>query len=226
MASHIIGNAALAGAPEEREAALVGVEHHLLRLARIGAHEHHAAVAEPDVGDLHRRRHAVDDDDLVAPVELVGFARRERQRHVGFRRRARVPLSPAPRIAANRVVAALVAESPQLLVNADQRQPLARRRFRVRRQQPIKLVRPRSELRPRLDLAFIRKRRLPDRKIRRTVLRDRCSVRAISLIDFPLPRCSRVSVRSSPQSASPTARFAPKQAADQTGKRGVNFGRR
>src|SRR5208283_3271620 len=36
-------------------------------LARVGAHEHHAAVAEPHVGDLHRRRHAVHDDDLVAP---------------------------------------------------------------------------------------------------------------------------------------------------------------
>src|SRR5271165_4627494 len=31
----------------------------------------------------------------------------------------------------------------------------------------------------------------PDRRIRRTVLRDRCRVREISLIDFPLPRCSR-----------------------------------
>src|SRR5208337_3630692 len=31
----------------------------------------------------------------------------------------------------------------------------------------------------------------PDRRIRRTVLRDRRRVREISLIDFPLPRCSR-----------------------------------
>src|SRR5271165_2615388 len=31
----------------------------------------------------------------------------------------------------------------------------------------------------------------PDRRIRRTVLRDRCRVREISLIDFPLHRCSR-----------------------------------
>ena len=56
--------------------------------------------AEPDVGDLHRRRHPVHDDDLMAPVELVGFARRERQGNVGFRRRARMPLAPAPRVAA------------------------------------------------------------------------------------------------------------------------------
>ena len=158
---HVVVDPALAGATEEREGALVRVEHHLLALARIGAHEHHAAVAEPDVGDLHRRRHAVHDHDLVGPVELVGFPRRERQGNVGVRRRARVLLVPAPRIAPNSVVAALVAERPQRLVNADQRQPLARRGFRVRRQKPIEFVRPRSELRPRLDLAVIRKRRLP-----------------------------------------------------------------
>ena len=36
----------------------MGVEHHLMRLAWIGAYEHHAAVADPHVGDLRRRRHA------------------------------------------------------------------------------------------------------------------------------------------------------------------------
>ena len=64
---HVVVDPALAGAAEEREGAVVGVEHHLLRLARRGAHEHHAAVTEPHVGDLHRRRHPADDDDLVAP---------------------------------------------------------------------------------------------------------------------------------------------------------------
>ena len=34
----------------------MGVEHHLLALARVGPHERHAAVAEPDVGDLHGHR--------------------------------------------------------------------------------------------------------------------------------------------------------------------------
>jgi hypothetical protein len=31
---------------------------------------------------LHRRRHSVQDDDLVTPVELQGLARREDQRHI------------------------------------------------------------------------------------------------------------------------------------------------
>ena len=44
---HVVVDPALAVAAEEREGALVGVEHHLLRLARIGAHEHHAAVTKP-----------------------------------------------------------------------------------------------------------------------------------------------------------------------------------
>ena len=158
---HVVIQAACAGALEKGERSLVGVEHHLLRLARVGAHEHHPAVAEPNVRHLHRRRHTVHDDDLVAPVELVGLPRRKRQRHIGFRRRARVLLAPPPRIPANSVVAALVAERPQLLVNADQRQPLARRRLGVRRQKPIERLRARPEFRPRLDLTFIGKRRLP-----------------------------------------------------------------
>ena len=51
---HVVVDAARAGALEEGERPVVGVEHHLLRLARIGPHEQHPAVAEPDVGDLHR----------------------------------------------------------------------------------------------------------------------------------------------------------------------------
>ena len=80
---HVVVDAARAGALEEGERPVVGVEHHLLRLARIGPHEQHPAVAEPDMRDLHRHRRAVDQHDLVAPVELVGLARREAQRHEG-----------------------------------------------------------------------------------------------------------------------------------------------
>ena len=137
---HVVVDAAPAGALEERERPFVGVEHHLLRLARIGAHEHHPAVAEADMRDLHDRRHPVHHDDLVAPVELVGLARRERQRHIGVRRRARIRSSPSSRIAPDGVIAAFVSKRPQLLENPDERQPLARRRLDVRRQQPIKFA--------------------------------------------------------------------------------------
>ena len=102
----------------------------------------------------------VDDDNLVGPVELVGFARREGQRHVRFRRRARVLFAPAPCVASNCVVAAFVAERPQLLEYSDQRQPLAQRRLGVRRQQPVEappsMARASAAAR---SLPFIRKRR-------------------------------------------------------------------
>lgn len=58
----------------------MGIEHHLLTFTWIGPDKQHAAVTEPDMGDLHGHRHAIDDDDLMAPVELVGLARIKDQR--------------------------------------------------------------------------------------------------------------------------------------------------
>jgi hypothetical protein len=80
---HVVVDAAGAGAFEEGERPIVGVEHHLLRLARIGPHEQHAAVAEPHMRDLHLHGHAIDQNDLLAPVELVGLAGGKAQRHKG-----------------------------------------------------------------------------------------------------------------------------------------------
>ena len=108
---HVVVDAARAGAPEKCERPLMGVEHHLLRFARISAHEHHPAVAEAQMRDLHDRRHPVHHNDLVAPVELIGLARRERQRHKGICRRAHALLAPGDRIAADSSVAALKAEA-------------------------------------------------------------------------------------------------------------------
>ena len=133
----------------------MGVEDHLLRLARVSAHEQHARVAEPDVGDLHDHRHPVDQHDLVAPVELVGLARREGQRDKGVGRRLRLPTTPATAVAAHRVVPALVAERAQGLEHPDQGQPLTRRLRLVGSQQPIQLRLPAPQLRQRLDLARV-----------------------------------------------------------------------
>ena len=57
---HVVVDAARAGSFEEGEGAVVRVEHHLLGLARIGAHEQHAAVAQPDMRHLDGDRHPVD----------------------------------------------------------------------------------------------------------------------------------------------------------------------
>ena len=75
-----------------------GVEHHLLRIARIGPHEQHVVVAEPEMGGLDRDRHPAQQDNLVAPIELVGLARRKAQRHMGCRRGLLAFLSLSPGI--------------------------------------------------------------------------------------------------------------------------------
>src|SRR4051812_24701438 len=104
---------------------------------------------------LNRDRRAVDQHDLVAPVELESLARRKAQRHVGLRCRRTGRGAPLPGIVPDRVVAALVTEPAQLLENPDQRQPLATRLALVRKQQVIKLFTPRINPRQRLATAFV-----------------------------------------------------------------------
>lgn len=64
------------------------VEHHLLRPARRDADKQHPALAQPEMRDRHRDRRAIDQHDLIAPVELMGLARRKTQRHDATRRNA------------------------------------------------------------------------------------------------------------------------------------------
>ena len=156
---HVVVDPALAGAAEEGERPVVGVEHHLLALARVGPHERHARVAEPDVGDLDLRGRTADQHRLVAPVELVGLARREGERHEGLGCDRGTLALPALGVAAHRVVAALVAEPTQGLVDTHQGQSLTPRLAGVRQEHPIEFVPPRSELRGGLDGAGVLERR-------------------------------------------------------------------
>src|SRR5260221_1311882 len=73
---HIVVDATSAGALEQGERPVVGVKHHLLSLARITPHKQHPAVTEPYMGSLHDHRHAIQQNHLVAPVELEGFTSR------------------------------------------------------------------------------------------------------------------------------------------------------
>jgi hypothetical protein len=152
---HIVVNPTRAGAPEEREGALVRVEHHLLALARIGAHEHHAAVAKPDMRDLQGRRHAANQRDLVTPIELVGLARRKTQRNVGVRRCPRALLSPGYCIASDRRIAASISKCTQILKNPDQRQTFARSSAVVLTKQTLELRPPGPNPRQRLLRALV-----------------------------------------------------------------------
>ena len=156
---HVVVDAARAGPLEEIKGAGVRVEHHLLALARIGPHERHPAVAQPDMSHLDLRRHPVQHDDLMAPVELVGLARGKTQRNKSRCRRRPVRRPPYSSVAANRVIAALVAEPAQLFEHPNQRQPLACRLLLVGQQQPIEPVLPRTNPRPRLLPPLIAKRR-------------------------------------------------------------------
>ena len=152
---HIVINPARARALEEGEGAIVRVEHHLLALARIGAHEHHPAVAEPDMGDLQSRRHAADQSDLVTPIELVGLARSKAQRNVGVRRGARALLPPGDRIAPDCRVTASISKSAQILENPNQRQTLARGLTVVLSKQGLELLPPGANSRQRLLRALV-----------------------------------------------------------------------
>ena len=93
---------------------VVGVEHHLLRLARISPHKQHPAVAEPYMGGLHDHRHAIEQDDLMAPVKLVGFSRRKAQRDVGRSRRLSALPAPPSGVTAHGVVTTVITAPAQL----------------------------------------------------------------------------------------------------------------
>ena len=157
---HVVVDAAPAGALEQDEGPVVRVEHHLLRLARIGPHEQHPAVTEPDMGDLHDHRHAAQQDDLVAPVELEGFSRRKAQRDIGRGRRLSALLGPSPGVTTHGIVAAVITPPAQFLEDPDQRQLLAGSLRRIARQQLVEFCCPSAQLRSRLDLTLILERRL------------------------------------------------------------------
>ena len=117
-------------------------------------------MAEPHVSDLDRHCDAVDQHDLVAPVELVGLARIEAQRHEG-RRRSRAALAPPGRgVAPDGVIATFIAETTQILEDPQQRHPLAPAARSIRSEEPLKILAPRPELRMRLNAALVLERGL------------------------------------------------------------------
>ena len=134
---HVVVDAARRHALEELERLLVRVEDHLLRLAQIRAHERHAAMAEADLRHLHLRGHAVEQHDLVAPVELVGLARRKAQRNERRRRALALAALPCPAVAAHGVIAARIPDEPQFLIDPLERQMLALRPLHVLRKQLV-----------------------------------------------------------------------------------------
>jgi hypothetical protein len=152
---HVVIDAARTAAAEEGESLIVRVEDHLLALPRIGANEDHPAVTKPDMGDLNRGRDPVDQDDLVAPIELVSLSRIKAQRHIGRSGRFSLGFRPAGRIPPHGIVAAVITKAAKFFKDPDVRQALALRPRRVLGQQIVQLIAPGPDLRLGLNAALV-----------------------------------------------------------------------
>ena len=137
----------------------MGVEDPLLGLPRIGSHEHHPAMAKPNMRHLHRDGRAAQQHDLVVPVELIGLARREAQRHIGLRHRRSLILPPGAGVATNRIITAVVALAAQRLENPDQSQTFSWRFACVSREKHLQIAAPGTDLGLRLRLPPVTKLR-------------------------------------------------------------------
>jgi hypothetical protein len=94
-----------------------------------------------DASDLHDHRHAGQQDDFMAPIELISFARRKAQRDVGRGGRLPMLLGPSSGVAAQRIVAAVIAASAELASGFGC----------IDFQQRAEPCRPSPQLRPRLN---------------------------------------------------------------------------
>ncbi len=108
------------------------------------------------MGHLHGDGNARHQNDLVAPIELIGLARRIAERHIGLGRRSPPLLRPSLGEPAHGIVTALIAQLPKLLEDPDQRQPFPRRLARIGRQELFKLALPRPDMRRRLGCCRVR----------------------------------------------------------------------
>lgn len=150
---HIVIDALGTGPAEEREGPVVRVEYQLLSLTGIGPHEQHPAVAETDMSDLYRRGHAVEDHDLMAPVELVGLAWIEAQRDIGAGRRLLCRFRPTGRVSVHGIIAAVTAAFAHFLVDPDQCQAFPLRPSGILSQHVVQFGQRGIHLRTRLPRA-------------------------------------------------------------------------
>src|SRR5205085_5758053 len=103
-------------------------------------------------------RHAAQQDDLMAPIELEGLSWRKAQRDVGRSSRLPALLCPSLGVATYGIIAAVITTPVQFLEEPDQRQLLAGSLRRIARQQLVEFCCPSAQLRSRLDPTFILER--------------------------------------------------------------------
>ena len=111
---HVVVDATPTNAAIKLERLVMGVEHQLLGLAEVDAHERHAAVRQLHVRRLDRKRQVQERDRFVAPVELIRFSRRKAHRHIGLRRHPRAFGAPSPDEPVYAVVSTIISASAQL----------------------------------------------------------------------------------------------------------------
>ena len=107
------------------------------------------------MGGLHHYRHAIEQYDLMAPVELVGFPWCKAQRDVGRSRRLSVFLAPSSGVTSHGIVAAVIATPAEFFEDPDQCQLFTSGFGCIRRQQSVEFCCPSSQLRPRLDNTLV-----------------------------------------------------------------------
>ncbi len=64
---HIIVYAARTSTTEKHKSFVMCIEYHFLAFAHVSPRKHHPAVAEPDMRNLHGRRHTAQNNNLMAP---------------------------------------------------------------------------------------------------------------------------------------------------------------
>ena len=79
---HIVIDTPRTGTAKESERLVMRIEDHLLDLPWISPHKWHPAVAQANMCGLHGRRDTVDQNNLMAPIELIGLARIKAQRNI------------------------------------------------------------------------------------------------------------------------------------------------
>lgn len=147
---NVVIDAPRTGTTKESKRLVVGVKHHLSGLARIGPDKRHPAMAQTDMRDLDGRGDAIDQNNFMAPVKLIGFTGIKTQWHIGSGGRFSCRLRPTGFIPAHRIIAAVLASIAQLLVNPNQCQPLALGLPVILGQHLVQVGPPRINLRARL----------------------------------------------------------------------------
>ncbi|CAM3309287.1 hypothetical protein GLUCOINTEAF2_0204079 (plasmid) [Komagataeibacter intermedius AF2] len=136
------------------------VKHHFLRLARIGTNEHHPAVAQTHMRDLHLYRHTTQNDNLMAPVKLVSLSRCKTQRNIGGPPPHLMAVFPPSAISPYGIIASFISFLTQQFEQTDEAQPFAGRTRHVLLKKSAQSSLPWTNPGKRLSFSVIVKRRL------------------------------------------------------------------